>query len=793
MAAAGEPASASSGRGAPRAASSTATARSSSTTGSRSSRHPRPHRPRRARRRRARRRRSPRSPKLWPGRASRRRSRSSRPPRRQALQPVHAGAGRRGRPRGRCRSTSPSTPSDFAGRRGRARGRAPVPVRPAGRPRPRLRRRRSTTRSSRRRRARRSRTSSATRSGRPASSAPTRTTCGARRATRSIEVDAEGRPIREVAERPRRWPATTSCSPSTSTCRPSGRAGAAPALEQRASDRSSSGCQSRPKRRPGAVVVLDPKTGGVVAMASYPTFDPADFVDGIGDAEWAALTGRGATTRRSSTGPSRASTRRARRSSSFTAYAGAAQPGSSRPTPPCHDDGELRRCPTARGDACAFRNAGGEAVRRRRPAAGAHRVERRLLLRPRRPVLDRAGPRRRARSRTPTALEQLGFGATPASPCPSEQAGRHPDAERGWREHGENPDGVPGRRQWRAGDNVNMAIGQGELLVTPLQLANAYATFANGGTLCTPQHRAARCATAAPRTLVRTIEPDGAAAQVEIAARVAASRCCDGFTGRRPTQRRRHRRRRLRRLPARHVPVAGKTGTAQVADRANKADTAVFVGLRPGHRRPVRRRRGARGGRLRRRGRGARRAPASSTSCATRCTQPPAPEGGTFDVLDTLAPHHRGRARLMAAPMTAAVSHRERVAPGALGRLSRNPAAPWRHLDLVLVGCVAAVAALGVADGLQRHPRAATRPTSTPASSRSRCCSSASASALMVVVAVVDYRRFRDWRPVALRRRAASLLLAGASPARAASARAPGVVPARAVPAAAVASSPSSR
>ena len=35
---------------------------------------------------------------------------------------------------------------------------------------------------------------------------------------------------------------------------------------------------------------------------------------------------------------------------------------------------------------------------------------------------------------------------------------------------------------------------------------------------------------------------------------------------------------------------------------------------------------------------------------------------------------------------TTTFSTRERVAPGALGRLSRNPAAPWRHIDLVLVG-----------------------------------------------------------------------------------------------------------
>ena len=39
------------------------------------------------------------------------------------------------------------------------------------------------------------------------------------------------------------------------------------------------------------MVVLDPRNGGVVAMASYPTYDPVEFVNGISESRYAQLVG----------------------------------------------------------------------------------------------------------------------------------------------------------------------------------------------------------------------------------------------------------------------------------------------------------------------------------------------------------------------------------------------------------------------------------------------------------------------------------------------------------------------
>ena len=58
---------------------------------------------------------------------------------------------------------------------------------------------------------------------------------------------------------------------------------------------------------------------------------------------------------------------------------------------------------------------------------------------------------------------------------------------------------------YRAGDAVNFAIGQGDTIVTPLQLARAYAAIANGGTLYEP--RIGKAIVAPDGTVLRRIAP----------------------------------------------------------------------------------------------------------------------------------------------------------------------------------------------------------------------------------------------------------------------------------------------
>lgn len=90
----------------------------------------------------------------------------------------------------------------------------------------------------------------------------------------------------------------------------------------------------------------------------------------------------------------------------------------------------------------------------------------------------------------------FGFGSELGIDLPGESPGLVPDPR--WKQRTLN-------EQWVTGDTYNMAIGQGFVLATPLQVLNMTATVANGGTLYRP--RIARAIVNPSGTVTNTIEP----------------------------------------------------------------------------------------------------------------------------------------------------------------------------------------------------------------------------------------------------------------------------------------------
>jgi penicillin-binding protein 2 len=79
-----------------------------------------------------------------------------------------------------------------------------------------------------------------------------------------------------------------------------------------------------------------------------------------------------------------------------------------------------------------------------------------------------------------------GLGVKPTTPLPGAVAGRVDGPGVRKKLHAEAPKAFP-YTSWTPGDAVEMAFGQGGTIITPLELATAYATFANGGTRYQPQ------------------------------------------------------------------------------------------------------------------------------------------------------------------------------------------------------------------------------------------------------------------------------------------------------------------
>ena len=161
---------------------------------------------------------------------------------------------------------------------------------------------------------------------------------------------------------------------------------------------------------------------------------------------------------------------------------------------------------------------------------------------------------------------QLGIGRRTGIDLPAEEPGRLPTPA--WRDRWYKQ-GLTDR-PWSVGDNINLSVGQGDLLANPLQMAVAYAAIANGGRVLRPR-LGLRIEDASGRALQQLDAPTARRLKISQANRDAILEGLHGaangpggtstpvFEG----------------FP---IPIAGKTGTAE---HIGKPDQSWYVALAP--------------------------------------------------------------------------------------------------------------------------------------------------------------------------------------------------------------------
>jgi penicillin-binding protein 2 len=212
----------------------------------------------------------------------------------------------------------------------------------------------------------------------------------------------------------------------------------------------------------GALVAIDPKTGDVLALVSRPGFDPNLFVDGIDPHNWDAL----------NNSPDKPLNNRALRGQyppgstikPFMALA-ALHSGKRTPEYTISDPGHWMLPGVAR----PFRDwkKGGHGM------VNLHRSVVVSCDTYYYGLANDLGVDAIHRFMVP-----FGFGERTGIDIDGELAGLQPSSEWKWQRF---------KQKWYAGDTISVGIGQGYWLSTPLQLATAVATLANGGTPVRPR------------------------------------------------------------------------------------------------------------------------------------------------------------------------------------------------------------------------------------------------------------------------------------------------------------------
>ncbi len=328
----------------------------------------------------------------------------------------------------------------------------------------------------------------------------------------------------------------------------------------------------------GSVVIEDPMNGQILAMASYPDYDPTRIVNGISQEQWDAFNdpNSGLPLNNWAIGGTYApgSTFKL-----FSAFAGLKTGYLEGANATMVDTGvyNIENCKAGK---CQVQNAG-------RTRHGTVDLGRALTVSSDvyfYKLADKFWNLRGQFGETPIqdAAAQFGIGQKTGIPLVGENKGVLPTPALRKAAFEARPE-LFATGDWRTGDNVNMAIGQGDVLATPLQVVNAYSTFANGGTLFQPQ-----VATKVTRAKDPTKAPSDPS-NFDVVREVKAvqkgkvefvgdqwSKIFDGLLG--VTQRSGGTAYNSWNASPTAWPMAGKTGTAEVS---KKADTALFTGWGP--------------------------------------------------------------------------------------------------------------------------------------------------------------------------------------------------------------------
>ena len=342
-----------------------------------------------------------------------------------------------------------------------------------------------------------------------------------------------------------------------------------------------------------AAVVLDVTNGAVVAAASHPAYDPGVFTGGISSAELEALSdaSRGAPLK------SRITSETFPPASTFKVISVPAAVASGASL-----DGTYDCSPSLTVGGRVFKNFESRGYGRidlhRALVVSCDTVFYRLAY--------AAWQAQGGISAPPGAVDPFvqtarafGIGRATGVDLPGESAGRLPD--RAWKEQywaatraatcqrakGGYPEVARTDRaraayltqlavencasgwQYRAGDAVNFSIGQGDLAVTPLQMAQVYAAIANGGTLWQPQVAAGVRSPAGTVTPIAPRRTGTVGVRAEVLAYVRAALADvtrpGGSAGAAWAG-----------FPQDRYPVAGKTGTGEVFGKQATAWFAAF-------------------------------------------------------------------------------------------------------------------------------------------------------------------------------------------------------------------------